>query len=98
MLASNAQQSEWENNIYVVTTTRIFVVVGAVYLFRSLYYLITRYSGPVIGTIQHARVSSLESYDLTINFEDTKLNLPAVLQVHHKNRLASTSTTWHQTP
>ena len=95
MFASNAQQSEWENNIYILTTTRIFVVAGAVYLCRSLYYLVTRYSGPVIGTIQHARVSSLESHDLNIDFEDTKLNFPAVLQVHHKNRLASTSTTWH---
>ena len=63
MLTSNTQQSEWENNIYVLTTTRIFVVAGAAYLCRSLYYLVTRYSGSVIGTIQPARVSSLGSYD-----------------------------------
>ena len=63
MLISNNQQSEWESNVYVLTTTRIFVVAGAVYLCRSLYYLVTRYSGSVIGTIQGAPVSSLESYD-----------------------------------
>ena len=63
MLASNAQQSDWESNVYVLTTTRIFVVAGAVYLCRSLYYLVTRYSGPVIGTIQHARTASSEFCD-----------------------------------
>ncbi|KAK0508806.1 hypothetical protein JMJ35_009082 [Cladonia borealis] len=31
------QQSDWENNIYVLTTTRILVIVGVTYLFRSLY-------------------------------------------------------------
>ena len=31
------QQSAWENNVYVLTTTRIFVIVGVTYLFRSLY-------------------------------------------------------------
>ena len=49
MFSSNAQQTGWKDNIYVLTTTRVFVVVGAAYLCRSLYYLVTRYSGPVIG-------------------------------------------------
>ena len=31
------QQSDWENNVYVLTTTRILVIVGVTYLFRSLY-------------------------------------------------------------
>ena len=31
------QQSGWENNVYVLTTTRILVIVGVTYLFRSLY-------------------------------------------------------------
>lgn len=31
------QQSDWENNVYVLTTTRILVIVGVAYLFRSLY-------------------------------------------------------------
>ena len=50
MFSSIAQQSGWEKNIYVLTTTRIFVIAGVVYLLRSLYYLIARYSGPAIGT------------------------------------------------
>ena len=31
------QQSDWENNAYVLTTTRVLVIVGVAYLFRSLY-------------------------------------------------------------
>lgn len=31
------EQSAWENNVYVLNTTRIFVIVGVTYLFRSLY-------------------------------------------------------------
>ena len=31
------EQSAWENSVYVLTTTRIFVIVGVTYLFRSLY-------------------------------------------------------------
>ena len=63
MFSSNAQQSGWENNVYVLTTTRIFVIAGTVYLCRSLYYLVTRYSGPLMGTIQHARMPTLEFCD-----------------------------------
>ena len=49
------QQSNWENNIYVVTTTRVFIMAGVVYLGRSLYYLVSRYSGVVAGTAPTAR-------------------------------------------
>ena len=63
MFSANAQQSGWENNIYVLTTTRIFVVAGAVYLCRSLYYLVARYSGPVIGTSQITPASSPKFFD-----------------------------------
>ena len=72
MLASNTQQSEWENNVYVLTTTRIFVVAGAVYLCRSLYYLVTRYSGPFIGTTQTTRASSPKYFDQRLREYEAK--------------------------
>ena len=31
------QQSAWENNVYVLTTTRLLVIVGVTYLLRILY-------------------------------------------------------------
>lgn len=31
------QQSAWEDNVYVLTTTRILVIVGVTYLVRNLY-------------------------------------------------------------
>lgn len=33
------QQSDWNNNVYVLATTRIFVMIGLAYLLRSLYNL-----------------------------------------------------------
>ena len=34
------QQSDWSNNIYVLTATRVFVMIGVAYLIRSLYTLV----------------------------------------------------------
>lgn len=34
------QQSDWSNNVYVVATTRIFVMIGMAYLIKSLYNLV----------------------------------------------------------
>ena len=31
-----AQQVDWNNNVYVIATTRIFVVIGVAYLIKSL--------------------------------------------------------------
>lgn len=36
----NPQQSDWNNNIYVLATTRVLVVIGVAYLIRSLYGLV----------------------------------------------------------
>ncbi len=62
------EQSNWENNIYVVTTTRVFIMAGVIYLGRSLYYLISRYSGAVADTAPTARASPNPSltYDLRL--------------------------------
>ena len=34
------QQSDWSDNIYVLTTTRVLVMIGAAYLIRTLYSLV----------------------------------------------------------
>ena len=47
-------QSAWENNVYVLTTTRILVVVGVTYLFRSLY----QWARPVLGRLPLANLVS----------------------------------------
>lgn len=66
MLVSATQQSGWENNVYVLTTTRIFLVAGVVYFCRSLYYLVTRYSVAVTDRIPNPGASFLQSFGLII--------------------------------
>lgn len=66
MLISATQQSGWENNVYVLTTTRIFLVAGVVYFCRSLYYLVTRYSVAATDRIASPRESFLQFFDLII--------------------------------
>ncbi len=34
------QQDMWNDNVYVLTTTRILIVIGVSYLLRSLFQLI----------------------------------------------------------
>ena len=53
------QQPNWESNVYVITTTRVFILAGVVQLGRSLYQLISRYSGVVADTNPIARASPL---------------------------------------
>ena len=57
------QQPDWESNIYVVITTRVFILGGVVFLGRSLYSLVSRYSGAVTDTAPSARMSSLPFRD-----------------------------------
>ena len=35
------QDSDWDSNVYVITTTRVLVLVGTAYLGRSLYNLVS---------------------------------------------------------
>lgn len=51
----SAQQSDWESNVYVVATTRVFILAGVVHLGRSLYQLMSRSSGVVTETAPSAR-------------------------------------------
>ena len=36
-----SQGPSWESNVYVIVTTRIFVLMGTAYLIRSLYILVS---------------------------------------------------------
>ena len=47
-------QSAWENNVYVLTTTRILVIVGVTYLSRSIYH----WARPVLGRLPLANLVS----------------------------------------
>ena len=49
VLPPQQQSNGWGSNIYVVTVTRILVVVGATYLIRSVYQYITRLRLPNDG-------------------------------------------------
>ena len=35
------QEPSWDNNVYVIVTTRMFVLMGTAYLIRSLYNLVS---------------------------------------------------------
>ena len=39
-LLLDPQQSDWSNNVYVLTATRVLVMIGVAYLIRSLYSLV----------------------------------------------------------
>ena len=42
VLPSQQQSNDWDSNIYVVTVTRVLVVVGVTYLIQSVYQYVTR--------------------------------------------------------
>ena len=60
VLPSQQQSNDWDSNIYVVTVTRILVVMGANYLIRSVYQHITRLRVPNDGN----RIANTFSSDL----------------------------------
>ena len=35
-----SQQSDWNNNVYVLATTRVLVMIGLAYLIKRLYNLV----------------------------------------------------------
>ena len=62
----SSAQTTWENNDFVITTTRAFILAGVVCLDRSFYYLISRYSGVFTDTDPITRASPFSS--LTCDF------------------------------
>ena len=38
---TTSQGSSWESNVYVIVTTRFFLLMGTAYLIRSLYDLVS---------------------------------------------------------
>lgn len=66
-LPRQQQSNDWDSNIYVVTVTRILVVVGVTYLIRSVYLYITRLRLPndgnsIIGTLSSDLLATNETW------------------------------------
>lgn len=78
MPALTPQQSDWESNGYVVATTRVFILAGVVQLGRSLYHLISRYSGVVAETAPTTGASLLY-FLCPVTPENSPLKPPAIL-------------------
>ena len=66
VLPSQQQSNDWDSNIYVVTVTRVLVVVGVTYLIRSVYQYVTRLRSPnngnsIAGTLSSDLLASNET-------------------------------------
>lgn len=48
---TTSQEPDWNNNVYVIATTRGFVLIGTAYLVRSLYNLVSPTWGPRLASI-----------------------------------------------
>lgn len=67
-----SQQPDWNNNIYVLATTRILVMVGAAYLVKSLYTLIRLTWGTRSNFLAAGRLSSLSALTFTLELHRAK--------------------------
>ena len=65
VLPPQEHSNDWDSNIYVVTVTRILVVVGMTYLIRSVYQYVTRLRSPNNGNSIAGTLSS----DLLVSTE-----------------------------
>lgn len=50
-MITTPQEPGWNSNVYVIATTRIFVLVGTAYLLRSLYNMVSHIWGPRLASI-----------------------------------------------
>lgn len=48
---NTSQEPGWNNNVYAITTTRFFVLIGTAYLLRSLYNLVSLNWGPRLASV-----------------------------------------------
>lgn len=67
-----SQQPDWNNNIYVLATTRILGMVGAAYLVKSLYTLTRLTWGTRSAFLAAGRLSSLSSLTFTLELHTAK--------------------------
>lgn len=56
-----SQQSDWNNNVYVLATARILVMAGVAYLVKSLYILMTLILGTRSASLAAGTLSSLSA-------------------------------------
>ncbi|CAD6590898.1 MAG: hypothetical protein ASARMPRED_005096 [Alectoria sarmentosa] len=76
MPALPVPQSDWSNNVYVVVTTRVFVMVGMAYLIKSLYHLLPSNWGTRSASIAAVVADGIGLGDIT---SDTPVTLPGDL-------------------
>lgn len=67
-----SRQPDWNNNIYVLATTRILVMVGAAYLVKSLYTLIRLTWGTRSAFLAAGRLSSISAIIFTLELHRAK--------------------------
>ena len=46
-VVTTPQEPSWDSNVYVIVTTRMFVLMGTAYLLRSLYNLVSAAWAPL---------------------------------------------------
>ena len=57
------QQSDWNNNIYVLAVTRIFVMIGVAFLIKNLYNLMPTIWGTRSASIAAGGLSFPSNFD-----------------------------------
>ncbi|KAM0795149.1 hypothetical protein BDR22DRAFT_826351 [Usnea florida] len=67
------QHSDWSDNIYVLTATRVLVIIGAAYLIRTLYSLVPSIWGTSSASVA---VAVEEGIGLDNIISDTSVTLP----------------------
>ena len=61
-MITTSQEPSWGSNMYVIVTTRIFVLIGAAYLVRSLYNLVSPSWGSRLASIAAGELRSLPAF------------------------------------
>ena len=59
---TTSEESSWDSNVYVIVTTRIFVLIGTAYLVRSLYNLVSPSWGSRLASIAAGELRSLPAF------------------------------------
>lgn len=59
-----SQPSDWNNNVYVLATTRVFVMIGLAYLLRTLYSLVPSIWGARSASVSAGGLSFPCRFDL----------------------------------
>ena len=65
---TTSQGPSWENNVYVIVTTRLFFLMGTAYLIRSLYILVSATWGSRLASIFARKLCFVYTYLLILSY------------------------------